>query len=152
MEYDLVKNLKTMRLPPAISSTTKSRILESTPNADIFLFGSRVDDSAKGGDIDLLITEEKLSLASINRIRRLILNEIGEQKIDKEQITFLTDRPGHDRRYAIDATKIYRELAWKPLESFETGIRKTIQWYLDHQEWVKNVNSGDYKKWIQKQY
>ena len=77
------KNLKTMRLPPAISSTIKSRILESTPNADIFLFGSRVDDSAKGGDIDLLlITEEKLSLVSINRIRRLILNEIGEQKID----------------------------------------------------------------------
>ena len=83
MEYDRVKNLKTMRLPQAISSTIKSRILESTPNADIFLFGSRVDDSAKGGDIDLLlITEEKLPLVSINRIRRLILNEIGEQKID----------------------------------------------------------------------
>jgi predicted nucleotidyltransferase len=72
-----------MRLPPYIASTIKNRILESTPNADIFLFGSRVDDSAKGGDIDLLlITEEKLPLVSINRIRRLILNEIGEQKID----------------------------------------------------------------------
>jgi predicted nucleotidyltransferase len=83
MEYDQVKNLKTMRLPPDIASTIKNRILESTPNADIFLFGSRVDDSAKGGDIDLLIiTEEKLPLVSLKRIRRLILNEIGEQKID----------------------------------------------------------------------
>ena len=88
MEYDQVKNLKTMRLPPSISSTIKSRILESTPNADVFLFGSRVDDSAKGGDIDLLlITEEKLPLVSINRIRRLILNEIGEQKIDSVNCT-----------------------------------------------------------------
>jgi dTDP-glucose 4,6-dehydratase len=70
----------------------------------------------------------------------------------KDQITFVTDRPGHDRRYAIDATKIHRELGWKPQESFETGIRKTIQWYLDNQEWVRNVTSGDYKNWIEKNY
>jgi dTDP-glucose 4,6-dehydratase len=70
----------------------------------------------------------------------------------KEQITFVTDRPGHDRRYAIDASKIHRELGWKPAESFETGIRKTIQWYLDNQDWVLNVTSGDYKKWIQTHY
>jgi dTDP-glucose 4,6-dehydratase len=63
----------------------------------------------------------------------------------KDQINFVTDRPGHDRRYAIDATKIHHELSWKPAESFETGIRKTIQWYLDNQDWVRNVTSGEYK-------
>jgi len=63
------------------------------------------------------------------------------------------NRPSwHDRRYAIDATKIYYELGWKPQKSFETGIRKTIQWYLDNQDWVRNVISGDYKNWIAKDY
>lgn len=69
-----------------------------------------------------------------------------------EQITFVTDRPGHDRRYAIDARKLERELGWKPAETFETGIRKTVQWYLDHPEWVANVQSGSYRDWVQKQY
>jgi dTDP-glucose 4,6-dehydratase len=69
-----------------------------------------------------------------------------------EQITYVTDRPGHDRRYAIDATKINRDLGWKPLETFESGIRKTVRWYLDNQEWVKNVTSGAYKDWVGKQY
>ncbi|NMM26330.1 MAG: dTDP-glucose 4,6-dehydratase [Glaciimonas sp.] len=70
----------------------------------------------------------------------------------RDQITTVTDRPGHDRRYAIDAGKIERELGWKPAETFETGIRKTVQWYLDHQEWVRDVHSGDYLKWVEKQY
>ena len=70
----------------------------------------------------------------------------------KEQITYVTDRPGHDRRYAIDATKIERELGWKPSETFETGIRKTVQWYLDNQAWVANVTSGAYQNWVGKQY
>jgi dTDP-glucose 4,6-dehydratase len=69
-----------------------------------------------------------------------------------DQITYVKDRPGHDRRYAIDATKIERELGWKPTETFETGIRKTVQWYLDHQAWVANVTSGAYKNWVGKQY
>jgi dTDP-glucose 4,6-dehydratase len=69
-----------------------------------------------------------------------------------EQITYVTDRLGHDRRYAIDATKIHRELGWKPVETFETGIRKTVQWYLANHAWVRNVTSGDYKNWIQKNY
>jgi dTDP-glucose 4,6-dehydratase len=69
-----------------------------------------------------------------------------------KQITFVTDRPGHDRRYAIDARKIERDLGWKPAETFETGIRKTVQWYLDNQAWVANVTSGSYREWIQKQY
>ena len=70
----------------------------------------------------------------------------------RDQITYVTDRPGHDRRYAIDARKIQRELGWKPAETFETGIRKTVQWYLDHQDWVSNVQSGDYLKWVEQNY
>jgi dTDP-glucose 4,6-dehydratase len=69
-----------------------------------------------------------------------------------EQITFVKDRAGHDRRYAIDATKIERELGWRPDETFETGIRKTVRWYLDNQDWVHNVTSGAYRDWIQRQY
>ena len=67
-------------------------------------------------------------------------------------ITFVKDRPGHDRRYAIDSTKLQTQLGWKPKEYFETGIRKTVQWYLDHQDWVKNVQSGAYREWTAKQY
>ena len=69
-----------------------------------------------------------------------------------EQIIYVTDRPGHDRRYAIDATKIHRELGWKPAETFESGIRKTVQWYLDNSGWVANVQSGDYRKWLDQNY
>lgn len=69
-----------------------------------------------------------------------------------DQITYVTDRPGHDRRYAIDARKIERELGWKPSETFETGIQKTIQWYLDNPEWVAHVSSGEYRQWVDKQY
>jgi dTDP-glucose 4,6-dehydratase len=69
-----------------------------------------------------------------------------------QQISFVKDRPGHDRRYAIDARKIERELGWKPAETFESGIRKTVQWYLDHPEWVANVQSGAYRAWVQTQY
>ena len=68
------------------------------------------------------------------------------------QISYVKDRPGHDRRYAIDASKIERELGWKPAETFETGIRKTVQWYLENPEWVANVQSGAYRDWVQTQY
>jgi len=67
-------------------------------------------------------------------------------------ITYVTDRPGHDRRYAIDARKIERELGWKPAETFETGIRKTVRWYLDHPDWVARVQSGAYRDWVQTHY
>jgi len=70
----------------------------------------------------------------------------------KDQITFVKDRPGHDRRYAIDASKIERDLGWKPAETFETGLRKTVRWYLDNQDWVQNVASGGYREWIDKHY
>ena len=67
-------------------------------------------------------------------------------------ITFVADRPGHDRRYAIDARKIERELGWKPAETFETGIRKTVRWYLEHADWVARVQSGTYRDWVSTQY
>ena len=69
-----------------------------------------------------------------------------------EQMTFVTDRPGHDRRYAIDASKIERELGWKPAETFDTGIAKTVAWYLANQDWVANVQSGGYRDWVEKHY
>jgi dTDP-glucose 4,6-dehydratase len=67
-------------------------------------------------------------------------------------LTYVKDRPGHDRRYAIDASKIHRELGWKPAETFETGIRKTVKWYLDNMQWVENVASGAYREWVSRQY
>jgi len=70
----------------------------------------------------------------------------------REQISYVKDRPGHDRRYAIDARKLERELGWKPAETFETGIRKTVQWYLSNPEWVAQVQSGSYRDWVQTQY
>ena len=69
-----------------------------------------------------------------------------------EQIAYVTDRPGHDRRYAIDARKLERELGWKPAETFETGIRKTVAWYLGNQDWVSNIQSGSYREWVEKNY
>jgi dTDP-glucose 4,6-dehydratase len=68
------------------------------------------------------------------------------------QITYVTDRPGHDRRYAIDALKLEAELGWKPAETFETGIRKTVEWYLANPEWVAHVQSGAYRDWVNKNY
>ena len=67
-------------------------------------------------------------------------------------LNYVKDRPGHDRRYAIDASKIHRELGWKPAETFETGIRKTVRWYLDNMDWVENVASGEYRKWLDTNY
>ncbi|WP_031362704.1 dTDP-glucose 4,6-dehydratase [Caballeronia sordidicola] len=70
----------------------------------------------------------------------------------RDQITYVTDRPGHDRRYAIDARKLERELGWKPAETFETGLAKTVQWYLDNQVWSDEVASGEYRKWVDTNY
>jgi len=67
-------------------------------------------------------------------------------------ITFVQDRPGHDRRYAMDVRKIEQELGWRPRETFETGIRKTVQWYLGHEKWIQEISSGDYRQWIAAQY
>jgi len=75
-----------------------------------------------------------------------------KDKSYSEQITFVKDRPGHDRRYAIDANKIITQLGWRPLESFETGIQKTIEWYLAHPEWVSAITTGSYRDWVHQQY
>ena len=97
---------------------------------------------------------EKANIDVVQQICR-ILDEVkprSDGKSYSEQITFVKDRPGHDRRYAIDASKIERELAWKPAETFETGIRKTVHWYLENPHWVEGVLSGSYRKWIDQQY
>jgi dTDP-glucose 4,6-dehydratase len=97
---------------------------------------------------------EKANLDVVHTLCTILdeLSPRADGKPYKEQITYVKDRPGHDRRYAIDATKIERELGWKPAETFETGIRKTVQWYLANQSWVENVTSGAYQNWVGKQY
>lgn len=82
-----------------------------------------------------------------------LLDELAPGKQSyRQQMTFVKDRPGHDRRYAIDARKTERELGWKPAETFETGMRKTVQWYLANQDWVQKVQSGDYLQWLDRNY
>jgi dTDP-glucose 4,6-dehydratase len=97
---------------------------------------------------------EKPNLTVVHTICHLLdeLSPRSDRQSYLTQITFVKDRPGHDRRYAIDASKIERELGWKPAETFESGIRKTVDWYLEHQEWVKDVTSGAYREWIDRQY
>jgi dTDP-glucose 4,6-dehydratase len=97
---------------------------------------------------------EKANLEVVH-ILCAILDELQPRKDSlsyREQITFVTDRPGHDRRYAIDARKLERELGWKPAETFETGLRKTVEWYLKNTQWVENVVSGEYVNWVSRHY
>lgn len=115
----------------------------------------RVLDAGKVGETyNVGGWNEKANIDIVKTVCALLdeLRPRADGKSYAEQITFVTDRPGHDRRYAIDARKLERELGWKPAETFETGIRKTVQWYLDHPEWVANVQSGSYRDWVQKQY
>ena len=97
---------------------------------------------------------EKTNLAVVQTICQILdkLRPRIDGKSYAQQITFVKDRPGHDRRYAIDASKIERELGWRPAETFDSGIRKTIQWYLDNPIWIEGVVSGSYRDWLQKQY
>jgi len=97
---------------------------------------------------------EKTNLEVVNTICAVLdsLRPRNDGKSYAELITFVKDRPGHDRRYAIDASKVERELGWRPAETFDTGIRKTIQWYLDNHDWIDGVVSGSYRDWVQKQY
>jgi dTDP-glucose 4,6-dehydratase len=97
---------------------------------------------------------EKPNIEIVNTVCQL-LDELRPKEDGTSyasQITYVTDRPGHDRRYAIDARKLERELGWKPAETFETGIRKTVEWYLANPEWVAHVQSGAYREWVNKQY
>ena len=97
---------------------------------------------------------EKANIDIVHTVCSLLdeLRPRADGKTYRDQITFVADRPGHDRRYAIDARKLERELGWKPAETFETGIRKTVQWYLGNQDWVTNVQSGNYRQWVEKNY
>jgi dTDP-glucose 4,6-dehydratase len=97
---------------------------------------------------------EKPNLDIVHKVCDLLdeLKPRADGQSYRRQIAYVTDRPGHDRRYAIDARKIEQELGWKPVETFETGIRKTVQWYLDHPQWVAKVQSGAYREWVATQY
>ena len=99
-------------------------------------------------------SSERANIDVVNAICDLV-DEMGPPRVGGERrklITYVQDRPGHDRRYAIDAAKIARELGWKPAEKFETGLRKTVRWYLEHPEWIENVRTGAYRDWIEQNY
>jgi len=89
----------------------------------------------------------------VNKICEVLAEETGKEVRNfTDLITFVKDRPGHDLRYAIDSSKIQRDLGWKPKETFESGLRKTVRWYLANQEWVENIKSGEYQNWLDKNY
>jgi dTDP-glucose 4,6-dehydratase len=96
---------------------------------------------------------EKKNIDVVKVLIQIVAEETNASAKELETlITYVTDRPGHDARYAIDAGKLQRELGWTPKETFESGIRKTVRWYLDNQAWVEDVRSGDYRKWIESNY
>jgi len=115
----------------------------------------RVLEAGKVGEVyNVGGWNEKPNIDIVHTVCALLdeLSAREDSKSYREQITYVTDRPGHDRRYAIDANKIERELGWKPAETFDTGIRKTVQWYLENQSWVANVQSGAYREWVERNY
>ena len=89
---------------------------------------------------------EKENIEVVNTICSILDKLIPKKTKYAEQITFVGDRPGHDRRYAIDSSKMQNELAWTPEETFETGLRKTVEWYLDNSSWCENVQDGSYQR------
>jgi dTDP-glucose 4,6-dehydratase len=111
-----------------------------------------VADGKPGETYNIGGWNEKANLDVVHTLCDLLDELSPAARSYREQITFVTDRPGHDRRYAIDARKIERELGWKPAETFETGMRKTVQWTLANQEWVRKVQSGDYLKRMDNNY
>lgn len=115
----------------------------------------RVLDAGRVGEVyNIGGWNEKPNLDIVHTVCALLdeLRPRADGKSYREQISFVADRPGHDRRYAIDASKIERALGWKPAETFETGIRKTVLWYLENQSWVANVQSGAYREWLETNY
>jgi dTDP-glucose 4,6-dehydratase len=96
---------------------------------------------------------ERANIDVVQQICRLVALHTGRGADELERlITYVPDRPGHDLRYAIDASKIRRELGWEPRESFETGLERTIRWYLENQAWVEQVKTGAYRAWIEQNY
>ena len=107
-----------------------------------------------GDTYNIGANNERANIDVVRTICRILdeLRPADSRKSYESLITFVADRPGHDRRYAIDATKISDELHWKPAETFDSGIHKTVRWYLDNPDWVQGVVSGDYRKWMEKNY
>ncbi|MBW1762688.1 MAG: GDP-mannose 4,6-dehydratase, partial [Deltaproteobacteria bacterium] len=96
---------------------------------------------------------EMQNIEVIDTLCKIVAEELGSDVGELLALKqFVTDRPGHDLRYAIDATRIRQECGWEPKETFDTGIRKTVQWYLSNQDWVQSVRSGEYRKWIDLNY
>ena len=89
---------------------------------------------------------EKKNIEVVNTICDILDTLVPKERKYAEQITYVQDRPGHDRRYAIDSSKMQRELGWTPEETFETGLKKTVQWYLDNAKWCQNVQDGSYQR------
>jgi dTDP-glucose 4,6-dehydratase len=111
-------------------------------------------DGRRGETYNIGGNNEMENIRLVEMICDILDDDLGRlgDRPRRELITFVKDRPGHDRRYAIDFTKLREELGWMPEETFETGIRKTIRWYLDNREWVEHVRSGEYKRWIEEHY
>jgi len=112
-----------------------------------------IEKGAVGGTYNIGGHNEKTNIEVVDVLCKLVAEETGA---DVEELlalkTFVKDRPGHDMRYAIDASKVERECGWTPKETFETGMKKTVQWYLNNNEWIDEVRSGEYRKWIEKNY
>jgi dTDP-glucose 4,6-dehydratase len=112
-----------------------------------------LESGTPGETYNVGASSEKTNIAVVESVCAL-LDELRPRAHGsyREQIAFVQDRPGHDRRYAIDARKLRKQLGWKPAETFETGLRKTVQWYLDHPDWVADVQSGAHRDWVRMQY
>lgn len=104
-----------------------------------------VSEGAVGETYNIGGHNEKQNIEVVQAICKILDNLMPKETKYSEQITHVTDRPGHDRRYAIDSTKMQKKLGWRPVETFETGLKKTVQWYLDNQQWCKNVQDGSYQ-------
>ena len=99
---------------------------------------------------DIIKLRKNINL--INRLIEILRKKTGDNKISHDLIKYVKDRPGHDRRYAIDNTKITSQLGWEPLYTFEDGIKESIEWYLSNTEWIENIASGDYIKYYEQMY
>ncbi|BAP39200.1 dTDP-glucose 4,6-dehydratase [Acinetobacter guillouiae] len=154
-------------IPLVILNALKGKTLPIYGKGDQIRDWLYVDDHARA--LYRVVTEAKVgetyNIGGHNEQKNLdvvksicnLLEELAPNKPKGVQqyvdlIAYVKDRPGHDLRYAIDASKIQKDLGWVPQESFETGLRKTVEWYLNNQEWVENVQSGEYKNWVQQQY
>jgi dTDP-glucose 4,6-dehydratase len=112
-----------------------------------------IERGAIGATYNIGGRSERRNLDVVRTICRLVAQETGAPEADLlELIQFVTDRPGHDHRYAIDPAKVERECGFAPRETFETGLRKTVRFYLEHEDWVRDVRSGDYRAWIERHY